>query len=693
MDRTRTMAKATEVQAAQTIVKRYLSQHGRGSYTYRPFFKRGIYRRENYRYLADLKLLLPEAKLGTFSCLWGTYSVDTATTLRFALIPFGPVKVYVNGLLAGSSDIFSERYRSKQLFDLNLQEGKNDLVLVCEHTSGGFGCEFGTWVGKLDYYFLMPSPMDGCEGLWYSHPLETLPSQFDGESMAQLAWYPEPFAKEGNEVDLDSVFPQATEGAYVVLTTALSLKESTWCTIESNAELLVDGVQIMQESVELSAGEHQLTLYAKTGKPSVLSIQDAKTDAVVKLYNPVLGKESPYPFLLAGPFDEYPKDFLIQYLKPFATTSGNLDFWHLEGEAAYLRIYNENMLFGHWNYPLGVTLYGMAESERMLKAVDEQLAYQIHHYLVQHIQASIDTYAYGMWDKQTLGGATAVHHLMTSLDSLDDCGSFASTLLEVAKDHELVGYEPLIEVVGQYISKVQPRLSDGTFFRTGLMHEFHENTMWIDDLYMSVPFLCRYERYSGEKVHLDDAVHQFFGFAKYLYMEEEQLMSHVYDFDRNLSTGIPWGRGNGWVLFSLSELLMVLDPAHPKRTALLELFGKLSEGYLRLQDEEGMFHQVLNYPQSYQESSSTAMFACAFSRGVRHGWYAESEPYRVACIKACEALKEMAIDADGHVWGVCRGSEFSCSKHYYAQQLLPRLDDTHGIGIILLALCERAKLS
>lgn len=693
MDRSKSMAQATEVQSAQAIIRRYLSKHGQGSYTYRPFLKRGIYRRENYRYLADLKLLLPEAQLGSFSCIWGTYAAGEAMSLRFALIPFGPVRIFVNGKLAGSSDIFSERYRSKQIFDLELQEGTNDLVLVCEHTSGGFGCEFGTWVGKLDYYFLMPSPMQESEGVWYSHPLAEVPEKLDAQSLGNLTWYPEPYAREGNEVDLAQVFPLAPENSYVVMTTSLALKESTWCTIASNAELLVDGVQIMQESVELSGGEHQLILYAKTGKPCVLSIQDAKTDEAVKLYNPVLGTESPYPFLLAGPFDEHPKDFAVQYLKPFETSSGALDFWHLEGEAAYLRIYNENPLFGHWNYPLGVTLYGLAESERMLKTVDEQLSYQIHHYLVQHLQASIDTYAYGMWDKQTLGGATAVHHLMTSLDSLDDCGSFASTLLEVAKDHELADYEPLIEVVGHYISKVQPRLSDGTFFRTGLMHEFHENTMWIDDLYMSVPFLCRYGQYNGESEHVDDAVHQFFGFAKYLYMEEEQLMSHVYDFDRNLSTGIPWGRGNGWVLFSLSELLMVLDPAHPKRAALLEFFCKLSEGYVRLQDEEGMFHQVLNYPQSYQESSCTAMFACAFSRGVRNGWYEEAGPYREACIKACEALKTKAIDVDGHVWGVCRGSEFSCSKHYYAQQLLPRLDDTHGIGIILLALCERAKLS
>ncbi|MDD3929988.1 MAG: hypothetical protein PHY87_09330, partial [Sphaerochaeta sp.] len=452
MDRSKSMAQATEVQAAQAIIRRYLSKHGQGSYTYRPFLRRGIFRRENYRYLADLSLLLPEAKLGSFSCIWGTYTAGEAMGLRFALIPFGPVSIYVNGKLAGSSDIFSERYHSKQIFDLELQQGTNDLVLVCENTSGGFGCEFGTWVGKLDYYFLMPSPMQESEGVWYSHPLAEVPEHLDAQTLRSLEWYPEPFAREGNEVSLSQVFPLAHEGSYVVMTTSLALEESTWCTIESNAELLVDGVQIMQESVELGGGVHQLTLYAKTGKPVVLSIQDAKSNEGVKLFNPVLGTESPYSFLLAGPFEEHPKDFPVQYLKPFETSSGAMDFWHLEGEAAYLRIYNENPLFGHWNYPLGVTLYGLVESERMLKELDEELSHAVHRYLVQHIQASIDTYAYGMWDKQALGGATAVHHLMTSLDSLDDCGSFASTLLEVASDHELVGYEPLIEVVGHYIS-------------------------------------------------------------------------------------------------------------------------------------------------------------------------------------------------------------------------------------------------
>ncbi|HKM06674.1 MAG TPA: glycoside hydrolase family 88 protein, partial [Sphaerochaeta sp.] len=468
------------------------------------------------------------------------------------------------------------------------------------------------------------------------------------------------------------------------------IQKQCWVSFGNDLDVLVDGKPVIS-TITLDSGLHSLVVYRKASSRCPLTIKNAKSGESIALTNPLSGFSSQYPWLLAGPFDGRPENFIVQYLKPFITSTG-LDFWHLQGMDTYLRLYNDNPLFGHWNYPLGVTLYGLVEAQRMLKGLDDDLAQRISSYLVAHVQTSADTYSYAMWDKETLGGATAVHHLMTSLDSLDDCGSFGATLLEIGRDHQISNYQEVVEVVGNYISKSQPRLSDGTFFRTGLMHEFHENTLWVDDLYMSVPFLCRYSQFKGDSTYLDDAAKQFIGFSKYLYMKEEQLMSHVYDFDRNIATGIPWGRGNGWALFSLSELLLVLNAEHPRRSTLLSLFRRLSEGYLRLQEEDGMFHQVLNMDSSYRESSCTAMFACSFSRGVRMGWYENPTEYELGCKKACQALKEQAIDRDGHVWGVCRGSEFSCSPHYYADELLPRLDDTHGIGIILLALCERMKL-
>jgi len=147
--------------SARIIVERYLSLHGEQAYTYRPYIMGGLYRRADYRYHADLQTLLPEAALGSFSYLWATWHASGESTLRFALIPYGPVRIFVNGSLCAKSDIFSERWRSKVIFDLPMQAGINDIVLECENTSGGFGGEFGTWVGKLDYYFLTPDQLMG----------------------------------------------------------------------------------------------------------------------------------------------------------------------------------------------------------------------------------------------------------------------------------------------------------------------------------------------------------------------------------------------------------------------------------------------------------------------------------------------------------------------------------------------------
>lgn len=684
------MVNATDLDAMQVIIERYLSLHSTGTYTYRPYYHGGIIRREDYRYHADLKQLLPDANLGTFTYIWGVYEAAAEQDLRFALFPYGPVSIYVNGKLAGRSDIFSERYRSKQIFELPMQQGSNDLVLLCENTSGGFGCEFGTWVGKLDYYFLMPPMKTEQEGLCFSQSILQPLQEVSAHSLSSLHWFPDDPNLTSLELNLQEAFPQAEGSHFILAHSSMDIQKGCWVSFGNDLEVVIDGKPV-QSTIQLESGLHSLVIYCKALTTLSLEISDAKSGESIPLLNPIPGFSPLYPWLLAGPFESRPEGFEVQYTKPFATSLGE-DFWHLQGKDTYLRMYNDNPLFGHWNYPLGVTLYGLAEAERMIRGVNEELAQRISSYLVAHVQKSVDTYAYALWDKETLGGATAVHHLMTSLDSLDDCGSFGATLLEIARSHQIADYHQIIEVVGNYISKLQPRLADGTFFRTGLMHEFHENTLWVDDLYMSVPFLCHYAQFKNDPSYLDDAAKQFFGFSKYLYMEEQQLMSHVYDFDRNIATGIPWGRGNGWALFSLSELLLVLSKEHPKHATLLALFRRLSEGYLRLQEEGGMFHQVLNMNTSYLESSCTAMFACAFSRGVRMGWFENPAAYEEGCKKACQALKEQAIDHDGHVWGVCRGSEFSCSPHYYAEQLLPRLDDTHGIGIILLALCERMKL-
>jgi rhamnogalacturonyl hydrolase YesR len=123
------------------------------------------------------------------------------------------------------------------------------------------------------------------------------------------------------------------------------------------------------------------------------------------------------------------------------------------------------------------------------------------------------------------------------------------------------------------------------------------------------------------------------------------------------------------------------------------MFRELCAGFLAQQDEKGMWHQVLNEHDSYPETSCTSMFAYAFARGVQYGWLEKPAPYVRAVFKAWEALNRYSIDRLGNVHGVCRGSEFSFTSEYYKKDLLWNLNDTHGIGIVLLAGVEVIRLT
>ena len=362
-------------------------------------------------------------------------------------------------------------------------------------------------------------------------------------------------------------------------------------------------------------------------------------------------------------------------------------YWRVDAPDTFIRPYIENSLYARWNYPLGVTMYGLLHAAMIMENEE------IKQYIKDHVQLCVDTLEYALWDKEQYGGATSIHNLLTSIDSLDDCGSFASMMLEVHKYLGIDNVKSVADYVGDYIFNHQTRLEDGTFFRKEQLHDFHNMTLWADDLYMSVPFLSRYYEFTGDMKYADDAANQFFGFKKRLYMPEEGYMSHVYDFKYDTKTGVPWGRGNGWVVFSMTELLAVLPDDHPKKAALIEFLNELCEDYLKLQDEDGMWHQVLNDWESYPESSCTSMFIYAFSRGVRYGWLKDSEKYVKACFKGWKALSKTAVDADGNVYGVCRGSEFSFIPDYYKYELGWNLNDTHGTGIVMLAGIEIIRLS
>jgi rhamnogalacturonyl hydrolase YesR len=724
--------------AVKAITERYLNANPPCDYKARPYSTQGIIRNADYRYTADFATIFPDAAFGSYVYVWGVYEATAENALQFVLIPAGPVKLWLNGTMIYATDVMDERYPDRTItLALPVQRGQNHIVIRFTRTKAGFGGEFGTWLGKLDYYFfkgLGLSPVDAAlpqmEGFDYTRPVdvplpvEALPPH--SPLLAGLCVPPPDWTDAERKAGcFGRLFPEADGGLRsrdrAVARTVIVAAEKTSVTLHgcfsSGCVLYVSGADQVYAERFRGTGSFRCEAVLEKGinHLAVISVKPASglwdfaiememepeneqtPDSRLRFVNPFFSGDVCFPWIYAGTFRETKENELLPFDPELLVGNGKeKTWWRLDAPDLWVRLYNENALYGHWNYPLGVTLYGLIETARYFEASNapEQRDFGAHvmDYVAGHITKSVRTLDYALFDKARFGGATAVHHLLSSIDSLDDCGSFASTMLEAAKDRPADGYPAVADYVAEHIIHRQDRLPEHCFFRKKLMHHFHNNTLWADDLYMSVPFLCRYAQLKGDASLLDLAADQFAGFKKYLFLEESGLMAHVYDFERGMNTGVPWGRGNGWTIFSLSELLVVLPPEHPKRENLLAFFRTLSAAYLSLQGENGMWNQVLNMASSYPETSVTAMFIAAFCRGIRLGWFKDPGPYRAAAKKAWQALEKNAIDRHGTIYGVCRGSEFAFNPRYYAEHLLPRVNDTHGIGIVLLAGIELLKI-
>lgn len=687
-----------------SLAYRYMGQNLKHGLYYRAYTNNGIVRTTDYRYLVDFNNIFPDSK--DKECVWAFTKFYSAGKSSFGwdINCFGPMVVYVNGEVAYKSDIFKERYSetSTRVF-MDVEEGWNDIRIQFKKTKAGFGGQFGTWIGKWDMYTLMPTKeRDGQEGFVFTElvPDDYVPEfeigmsekDFDKKLYPIINWSDDEMKKG----QLTRMFG-TPNGQYAVGYTKVfadDINNTTHkFTLDTKGETVVyiDKKEVFKTNggketfdAQLPLGTYDVYVKCICGGNDwgyTLECDTVEFESAAR----VKGTDDVWMYI---------GTFVNDFEFPFDTASDMLHivgepatYWRLDAPDTFVRPYNENTLFGRWNYPLGVTMYGLLHTAIAIGSED------IKNYIKDHVQLCIDTLEYALWDKEQYGGATSIHNLLTSIDSLDDCGSFASMMLEVNKYLGLRDVKKVADYVGDYIYNHQSRLEDGTFFRKEMMHHFHNMTMWADDLYMSVPFLVRYSQFTGDQKYLDDAANQFFGFKKRLFMPEEKIMSHVYDFKYDSKTNVPWGRGNGWVVFSMTELLEVLPEDHPKRNDLIEFLNTLCEGYLALQDDEGMWHQVLNDHESYPETSCTSMFIYAFSRGIRFGWLKNPEKYVKAIYKAWKGISKTSVDSNGNVYGVCRGSEFSFIADYYKYELGWNLNDTHGTGIVMLAGIEVIRLN
>lgn len=283
------------------------------------------------------------------------------------------------------------------------------------------------------------------------------------------------------------------------------------------------------------------------------------------------------------------------------------------------------------------------------------------------------------------GLKTNAFHSFLAPGSLDACGAWGAALVKA----RLAGVGPDLKTVidryAEYVSHGQFRLADGTLAR----HSPQAESLWGDDMYMGIPILAQMGKLTGDTRYYDDAVHQVLQFSARLFDEQKGLFAH--GWSANTADNNPqffWGRANGWCMMAMVELLSVLPENHPRRDQVLKILRAQIRGVAQLQSADGLWHQLLDQPDSYLETSCSAMFTFSIARAINRGWISAAAFGSVA--QAGWNGVSTRVTPEGAVEGVCVGTNYATDAMYYYNR--PAHDDVHGYGPVLLAGAEMIRL-
>lgn len=332
-----------------------------------------------------------------------------------------------------------------------------------------------------------------------------------------------------------------------------------------------------------------------------------------------------------------------------------------------------------WNYPQGVMLYGM---ERSTDATGDK---EVDQFVVQHNLVCARYYNWLARLEQQFGGdgkrsarRTKIGGLI-GLGSLDTCGAMGTELLACMMRHPdevTPGEQAVLARIADWVVHQQDRLPDGTLWRSREMG----GTVWPDDLYMGGVFLIHYGLYTHNQQFIDDAASNIIHQAA-LEQDNDGLWFHGYFMQDKKPGPFKWGRGDGWVTVTMVEALSAMPENDPLRPQIMAILRQQIAGLEKVQAPDGMWRQVLDNPQAWEETSCTAMFAYGIARAVNRGWIDASN---MAVARRAFAGLAKNVTADGEVRGTCQGTNIGTTLDFYLNRERPP-NDPHGRGPLMLA--------
>ena len=263
-----------------------------------------------------------------------------------------------------------------------------------------------------------------------------------------------------------------------------------------------------------------------------------------------------------------------------------------------------------------------------------------------------------------------------------------SPFLTLAYMQERTGnrsYLPYLDVWAEWVMRDMPRTEEDGLQHIVFNAENHQH-LWDDTLMMSVLPLAKIGLLLDRPHYVEEAKRQFMLHTKYLTDRKTGLWFHGWTFDgRHNFADARWARGNCWVTIAIPEFIELLDlpETDSLRLFLIETLEAQIKALVETQHEDGLWHTLLDDPDSYLEASAAAGFAYGILKAVRKGYVGKE--YFPCAEKAINAVIEH-IDETGELQQVSFGTPVFDTLQGYKD--IPLTSMPYGQSMAILALVE-----
>lgn len=192
-------------------------------------------------------------------------------------------------------------------------------------------------------------------------------------------------------------------------------------------------------------------------------------------------------------------------------------------------------------------------------------------------------------------------------------------------------YQKAIQLTYQQVLN-HPRTEDGNFWHK----KIYPNQVWLDGLFMALPFYTQYETYQNDKKNYEDILLQFKNVRKLMFNEDKKLYYHGYDASKKIfwadkDTGLSknfWLRALGWYVVAIVDVASFMDDPGAVNQVLKPLLKEAIDGLLQYQDDKTkLFYDVIDLvdeEKNYLESSGSSLVSYAILKGARLGLLPQS---------------------------------------------------------------------